>query len=268
MYYKELATEIKVYGTEIAFMKAVINHILSASTRFSCDEDPDDEYDSTEKGSDYVPSFIIKIDGRPLIKLVRGANLSTGCLHFTGYVYTSSSELTSGSGEINFKVTNAQSIAGVSDVLYRHFFTNILINDNIVNLCFMGGGDNGGYRVSNVWVTEFASSNKVYRSNVINNSYWNTPYDKYLVVTNDGTTKRTFKDYASEVTGIFASRFSFASQPGKIDYIKSSVCVSGSNKVFDITSVYDCTGITIGSTVSLKDGAYLAVGPNSLIKVS
>ena len=64
-----------------------------------------------------------------------------------------------------------------------------------------------------------------------------------------------------------SSIFDYAALPGYIDYIRESGYVSGGTKIFTSTDIFDCSTVELGSTITLSDGNYMAIGPHSLIKV-
>lgn len=61
--------------------------------------------------------------------------------------------------------------------------------------------------------------------------------------------------------------FSYASNPGYIDYISKSSFISGGIKSYETPYIYNCSTVTLGSTCALNDGNYFALGANFLVKL-
>lgn len=257
-----------VYGAIISsndvekeFFKAVKSYLLSLDDRITCAEDPDDEFDYATKGNDHIATLNFKISGVQIFKLCRTAALRNN----------SDQELPA---KFDFAVNAAEGIPvvdtalkvapGVYDIAQsvvanRQIKISHIINDNFIFLSFYAGIN--GNTFGNVMYCKSGSDVFIGPKNGIDVDY---------------TRAKTFNmsDYtlydlaAPAYNGTFLSRFSYRAPAGTIDYIKSSIYQNANEKVFENKSIYDCTNVTSGDTVSLKDGAYIAVGTNQLVKVS
>lgn len=77
----------------------------------------------------------------------------------------------------------------------------------------------------------------------------------------------TLYDSVGAVTSTKSSLFSYAALTGYIDYIRESAYVSAGVKSFVTPYIYDCSTVDLGSTVTLNDGNYMAIGAHSLVKL-
>lgn len=245
---------VVVTGTEKDFMTAVIDYITGIDSKITCSSNIETEYDSSDLT--HVPTFNFSIDGKLAFTITRMYALNTNTRDFIvsckndsftlGIGGSSRSYTTNGKRTVNFSYIN---------------------NDNFVLLTMHSIFEN--YNVSGYYFSI------IYAKNLVK-SYYST-----LAVSVAGQTisksvifnisSRTFTEISDGpvISGVFLSRFSYKAQPGKIDYIKDSIYAANSSKAFDLTSIYDCTELqSVGNVVSLEDGAYLAVGPHQLVKVS
>ncbi len=250
-----------VTGTEKEFISGLIDYLHNIDSRIVCSSDVDTEFSTSDLT--HVPTFNFSIDGSFSFTLKRSkivnsvsteAPLSDSA---SGYIATFGSLTIN----ITFAVTtayawdyNATRGYFISDFVNSNFilllintternWQNVRLNNNM-SIVYCKSGTNSFYAINN-------SINSLVKSNVFNIS------------------DRTFYDISDELNayGTFLTRFDYLSQPGKIDYIRSSVYLSGDQKKFDITCIYDCTEVPVCSTVSLSDGPYYAVGPHQLVKV-
>ena len=74
-------------------------------------------------------------------------------------------------------------------------------------------------------------------------------------------------DSTGSVVATKSSLFTYAALAGYIDYITESGYVSAGTKIFSTPYIYDCSTVDFGSTVTLSDGNYMAVGVHSLVKL-
>ena len=65
----------------------------------------------------------------------------------------------------------------------------------------------------------------------------------------------------------FIPIIAYAALAGYIDYVTESGYVSAGTKVFSTPYIYDCSTVDFGSTITLSDGNYMAVGTHSLVKL-
>lgn len=77
----------------------------------------------------------------------------------------------------------------------------------------------------------------------------------------------TITDSTGATSSSKSSMFTYAALAGYIDYIRESSYVSGGVKVFSSADIYDCSTVTLGSTITLNDGNYMAIGAHSLVKL-
>ncbi len=252
-------TEIVSTGTEKEFMTSVINAITGLSTAITCTGSVD-QYDGE---SSTVPEFIFAFNGKNMLKIKRGAAIGTATKYLNISIFVDSNIIANNNSYI-YNYTS--SIASASNE--RKAIISWLVSDDFILLVLTGGYGDFGYYTnlglinakngSNVYGGGYdRSSNGMFSRNQIFNIY-----------KNPGNTDYILRAFDSGVTGTFATRFGFKSKPGQIDYVKSAAYVNSGVKVFDIPYVCDCTAVTLGDTVSLKDGSYLAVGPNQLVRVS
>ena len=148
------------------------------------------------------------------------------------------------------------------------------------NYSYVGDGKNpesnatrtyivSSYISDNVKIIWFAQSNaSTYSDSVLTlmilNDNTNLYYGGYL-----GAIPESSTIYDSTGTSVYTKTtlFSYAASAGYIDYIKESGYVSGGVKAFSVPNIYDCSTVSFGSTVTLNDGNYMAIGANSLVKL-
>ena len=258
---------VDVIGTEIDFYKALKSYITGLDTRITCNTDVDEEFDRSEVGDDHIATLSFKINNVSAFKLYRGDVLytnndwkSTAYIVFgmdvgSGFNFGTKSMLFKTTGLINDGVKPLETVG-------RGLFISSIINEDFIFIRFCT--IKNGYSDSNTSsvLYSFSNNSTFISSSVSSLSAWDkancfdihnyTLYDRSLIVP----------------YGTFLSRFNYAAPAGEIDYIKSSIYQNSNEKRFENTSLFDCTTVTAGSTVSLNDGAYLAVGPHQLVKVS
>lgn len=74
-------------------------------------------------------------------------------------------------------------------------------------------------------------------------------------------------DSTGSVVATKSSLFTYAALAGYIDYITESGYISSGTKIFSTPYIYDCSTVDFGSTITLSDGNYMAVGVHSLVKL-
>lgn len=240
-------------GTEKDFMAAVINYITGIDSKITCSSNVETEYDSSDLT--HIPTFNFSIDGELAFTITRGYALNTNVREFIMSCKNDSYTCSIG-GSVRSYTKNGKRTVNFS----------YINNDNFVLLTIHGIFEN--YNISGDYFSIVYAKNsaKSYYSTL--STYGSSSLAKSVIF---NISSRTFTEIGDghAISGVFLSRFSYKAQPGKIDYIKDSIYVVGGSKVFDLTSIYDCTELqSVGDVVSLEDGAYLAVGPHQLVKVS
>lgn len=251
----KFAETIESTGNEVDFMKNVIAYITGINNAITCEDDPDDEYDVETVGTDHVPTFRFSFNGKHILTIKRGNILSEG----------------------------------ISSMYFTFINNGNIISDNNNTIIFMHSGKAWSYNTLRQFKMSYIEAPGLYIINAVsyntahsfvvlfaeagNSSYSSYKYESinqsmYTISNIFNISQCVLYDNSNPVQGSFLSRFVYKTQPGKVDYIKSSIYVNDNVKQFDITSIYDCTEVSPGSAVSLEDGAYLAVGPHQLVKVS
>lgn len=245
-------------GTEKEFAASLINYITALSDKITCSTNLDTEYNSSDLT--HVPVITFSIDGALTITLTRAYRDGNDNPHEAA-LSNNSNGFIAACGNISSKVycISQDSVAYTASIERKFAISSIIDND----LIFLSINGRAYYYATfnntNLNVIYIKESSTVYTS-----VYTGVTFAKANIF--DFST-RTFKDNTSEVTGTFLSRFAYGCPPGQIDYIKSSVYQNNNSKVFELTSLCDCTTVTTGDTVSLKDGAYLAIGEHQLLKI-
>ena len=230
-------------GTEKEFMSDFIDYLTSLDSKITCSSNVNTEFSDSDLT--HIPTFNFSINNKLAFTLTRAEALNTN---------TNTYNLSCDS--INVDIA-WQTSAAYTDSQDRGFYVSYLINDNFVLLSINSSHKNWQNRVDQI------NNNIIYAGSSGTSAYWSaiTNLDYNTRTNIYSISERTFYEINGNNDGVFTSRFSYACPPGEIDYVNSGV------KKFDITSIYDCTTVTLGDTVSLKDGAYLAVGTHQLVKV-
>ncbi len=243
-------------GNEADFMKDVIAYITGINSAIACLDDPDDEYDVETVGTSHIPTFRFSFNNKHVMTIKRPVDLSSSSEHMI----------------INF--IKGEEIVGYNNISYtgsakkwdtdinRKFSMSYIESSGFYILDFVGIFSYGS--TSHFGIVFVESGNNSYGSykagNISSSNY------KIPIVFN--ISEYVYTGIDSEISGTSLSRFTYKAQPGKVDYIKSSIYANEGVKQFEIFQLYDSTEVSPGSTVSLEDGAYLAVGPHQLVKVS
>lgn len=249
-------TEVIAYNsTEAELMKAVISYITGLDNRITCSEDPDYEYNREDRGDAYIPTFNFYIGSKLIFTISRDVNLRNPAGGFGIYVKTSSQTLSSKYvGDIN-----GSKYYNVKD--NRAFRIAYIISDNFILIDFH---------------QNFSSGNSIPGIAIIYTISDTIDYVAYKIIDSASSYNRSgifnisgilFYNFSNASSGTFVSRFSYKSVPGKIDYVKNCVYATAGQKQFNIMALYDCTEVTAGDTLSLDDGAYIAVGTNQIVKI-
>lgn len=247
--YKEA---VSVTGTEKEFVTALISAITGLSSSITCSGSPD-QYDSSD--TSIKPTFIFSVNDKQVLKLERQATLANNTYGFVGYVNT-----VNGAWALYDDLCFVSNAAASYSTTRKLNLSWIVVN-NFVLLTVHNGLERYGWHTVRFVYAKDGDKHYTSGSKENNNESKTTVYNiSALDLIEIGSNPISH--------GTFTSRFSFTSKPGTIDYVKSSVYVVSSQKQFDISSICDCTTVSVGDTVSLKDGAYLAVGTHQLVKVS
>lgn len=242
--------EIISSGNEKSFYSNVIAYITGLSDDITCSGSID-QFDSSDLT--IKPTFVFSINEKEFLTIQRIAalNSNTNGMNVTfkvGSALTATYNIITGSD------------AAASTSQMRHIFVSHIISGSFL-LMYIDQGN-----------VQYGAWNSVYFVYIgsLDNSYGycSTPERRQAKNSIFNISALNFYNFNGGTGGAFVSRFNYTSKPGTIDYIKSSIYCSSSERSFETTSIYDCTTVNIGDTVSLNDGAYLAVGTNQLVKVS
>ena len=243
-----------VNGTEKQFISGLIDYLTGLSPKITCSSNVDTEFPDSDLT--HVPEFNFSIDNSLTFSLRRGSTSGDAPLSTNTSKYKATCGTTS--IDIDFCGNSSQSYTAT---VPRFYLISNIVGPNFVYISInttQRGGDNQPLN-NNLSIAYCSDSTKHYALNIdINRRTKTTMFDM---------SDRTFKEVSGSAYGTFLSRFSYACPPGYIDYIKSSIYQYSNTKSFESTSIYDCSTVAIGDTVSLKDGPYLAVGTNQLVKV-
>lgn len=253
---------IEINDVEKEFWKALKSYILSLDSRITCAEDPDDEFDYSTKGNDHIATMNFKINNTQIFKIHRTSALRDSNNQELPAKISLATNANVGIPELNTDLKVAPGIYDQpqSTVITRKIMISHIINDNFIHLAFNTMGLNGR-SYGNINYSK--SGNDVFIGNKNDDG---ETYSRNIAFNLTGYTLYNLANPA--YAGTFLSRFSYAAPQGNIDYIKSSIYQNNGEKVFENKAIYDCTTVIAGDTVSLKDGAYIAVGTNQLVKVS
>lgn len=258
--------KIHAYGDEKAFYTALINFVRNLDSRIECDDDVDTEFDPTDLT--HVPEFDFTFNEKPFLKIFRPEALNTAVngVSFTYYVdnkVSCTTEYPQQDG-LPFCEENVWNEKAYNTVANRSIHIDYIISTDFIHLSFAGtiatspSYDATGYNITGVYTkygsNHYGAARKGGLTHTKSNIY--------------NTSALTFYNFDTDVNGIFQTRFSYAEKPGKIDYIKSSIYCTSGTKQFDLVSIYDCTEVTPGDSISLNDGVYTAIGPHQIVKSS
>lgn len=250
----KFAETVESTGNEVDFMKDVIAYITGINNAITCEDDPDDEYDVETVGTDHIPTFRFLFNNEHILTIRRSDKLSDGASYMY-FTFISNGNIISDNNIVGFMYSGkAWSYNTLRQFKMSYIEAPGLYIINAVS-----------YSISNSFVVLFAEAGN---SNYGSYKYEGINSSSYTISNIFNISQCVLYDNSNPVQGSFLSRFAYKAQPGKVDYIKSSIYANNNIKQFDLTSIYDCTEVSPGSAVSIKDGAYLAVGPHQLVKVS
>lgn len=250
-------TYISSYSNEKTFMAKLIEYLENLSSDIVCTSDPDDEYPND---TSHTPTFNFKIKNRNAFSLSRGATLASGSINLVFNAIAKAGESANSQSMIfSDKIGWDQPYA--DSVVSRGLRVSHIVNDDFILLSFLAKNDSVS-PLNNSAIFFFESNSSIFASS-------RKGVGSYSQANCFNISSLEFYDLDSTyANGTFISRFAHAAPAGSIDYIKSSIYQNNSQKVFENKAVYDCSTVNVASTVSLKDGAYVAVGPHQLVKVS
>lgn len=266
---------IQATGQEKEMYRVIKNYILGLDSRITCDNDPDDEFDVTKWGTladgyAHIPKLEFSINGTHIFTILRERSLceSDGSHRGARYVdckMDAISSIPDNYANIVFRPDGEGGGAWSvdwSENFARGVIISHIVNDSIIYIGISSLNADQGVRNSYNWSMWY---NLSYNVLFLNSAKQQSGYNKTRFY---NLSDRTLYRTTDIVSGTFLSRFTYAAPPGSIDYIKSSIYMSSNEKVFENRAIYDSTTVTIGDTVSLKDGAYVAIGTHQLVKVS
>ena len=252
-------TTIASAGTEIDFVKQIIAYITGLNPKITCLDDPDDEYNISVVGNDYFPAFRFCFNNNHLLTITRQAKISEVSNGFIAHYFLNDVEVSVGAYSMYFNYQ--RNGYRYDQAATRHYMIAHISSENFILLA-----------IDSLYVSwsERIGCNTVYAGS------GDTEYMAYFQMTNDSHWQKsnlfniaglTFYQIGSQINGTFISRFQYKSMPGYIDYVKNCVYGTSGNAQFNINSIYDCTERAVGDTVSLDDGAYIAVGAHQVVKI-
>lgn len=249
--------EINYYGTEKEFWAKAIEEITALSPEITCIGSVD-QYDGEPTT---IPEFVFAFHGKEMLKLKRRVAINAGTGRFDTTVFVNDYNV----------FLNQEMIIG-SDwsptvIGARSLKISWLIAHNIIIFSMAAGIGSWGLR--NLGLVSIKNGDAIYGDG------WWANYDTIYPRTSifniyqhpSSTTPYTFRDFNSNMIGSFTSRFQYKADAGLIDYARGAIYTNNGNRVFDVSCIYDCSEVTIGDSISLSSGSYLAIGPHQLVKV-
>ena len=256
-------TYVNAIGVEKAFYAALKTYITGLDTRITCANDPDTEFDISTKGDDYVPKLEFSINNSHAFTIYRNNPLGTNTAGFNVKMDISASipENT----KFLYQSPTMTSPRPYTESIERGTYISHIIDDNFIYISFIQAIFSE-YVPDEVFIMVHSFSSD---STFVTSAAGEKRYVRYTKPEIFNISGYTFYDKAGVLApGTFLSRFTYAAPAGQIDYIKSCIYQSSGEKVFENRAIYDSTTVTVGDTVSLKDGSYVAVGAHQLVKVS
>lgn len=247
---------------EKEFMRALVNRITSIDDRITCPDDPDHEYDVETVGSSHVPTFRIYADSVHFFTISRYQALTARCDSLVCQAI------------VNGSIASSQVILWGANSTYDTVATRMMtlayiVTDDFYLLNLHGVVTRNYYQIVDSILVK--SHDHWYGANQFGAN--SLQYTQYVPAVIFNLSNVYFHGEDNSAVGKFCSRFAYKSMPGYIDYVKNSVYLADNNgvltnKVFDLTPLYDCSEVTAGSTLALEDGRYMAVGTHQLVKVA
>jgi hypothetical protein len=247
---------------EKEFMRALINRILSIDAALTCPDDVDDEYDVETVTTSHTPTFRIYANGTHFYTIQRGATLANNASTITALAIVNGNVYRS--VELNWGGTWAYTATATRIITLAYIAT-----EGFYLLNLHGTPSWGEYPICDSILVE--SHDTTYGTNQFGaRALKSTQYIPSVIF---NISALPFYGANDSAVGKFVSRFAYKSPAGYLDYVKSSVYAYDNNgvlsdKLFDLTPLYDCSEVTAGSTLALDDGQYIAVGTNQLVKVA
>lgn len=256
---------ISITGIEKDFMSALISALTGISPAVTCTGDIS-QYDGA---TSVKPEFVININGKPTITLTRTSVLSANG-SFNIKVDVGGNSVIA-SRQIKFWSGNLGSNTSGARGAYVSWIASA--NGNVIFICIReyvaSTGFTGNHVISTFKINDNVYGDGFYRNKnngaISKSDMFNlSEYDNGVSIV-----PYVYRNYDNaNDNGSFVSRFQYTAKPGMIDYVKSSIYVDNGTKKLECPSLFDCSNVNTGDTVSLKDGAYLAVGTHQLVKVS
>lgn len=256
---------ISITGIEKDFMSALISTLTGISSAVTCTGDIS-QYDGA---TSVKPEFVININGKPTITLTRTAALSSnGTFNIKvdvgGNSIIASSQIKFWSGTFgpNSSTARGAYISWIASTNGNVIFINI--REYIATSRYTGN-----WAISTFKINDNVYGDGFYLSKIDNPISKDELFDLSKYPSGNTYSPYLYRNYDNaNDSGSFTSRFQYATKPGIIDYVKSSIYTNSGEKKLECSSLFDCSTVNPGDTVSLKDGAYLAVGTHQLVKVS
>lgn len=256
---------------ERAFLTAIYTHIMGAWGGISCSvKNGEDAIISPATASDFLwsqntISYIeFGLDGNSSIrftshprnaadKRTREYNVSF-IVNGATIIDRGGTEVTDGRGGLIFCGTSSWVGDGLSPETAgtrKYIFSEYLSDD--VKILWLTSKDGSTYKDSLVTIVMLKDTSGNWHYGGTNNGFNPETSDIY--------------DSTGSTVATKSSLFTYAALAGYIDYIVESGYVSSGTKVFSTPYIYDCSTVDFGSTITLSDGNYMAVGAHSLVKL-
>jgi hypothetical protein len=243
----KFAEEVYSTGNEKSFITSVVTYLTNLDSRITCISDIDAEFDETDLS--HIPIIKFYIDDKIYLTLTRVNALSNQTYQY--YVDCKGVRAT-----VSWGTSYQRWVA-----TRRHYAISSIINDNFILLSINGYYSNGYPSNDNFNIVYTKQSS---------GSYYSTATNITFGLTNIfDISSRTFylNVFGGGAYGTFTSRFPYKANAGYIDYTNGGIYVSNTQKQFTLNCIRDCTEVTVGTSVALRDGTYYAIGPHQLVKV-
>lgn len=241
-----ITKNIRIYGTELQFVKAFIDELTSADSRIICETtDIDEQYQNDSE----KPVIIFNINNCYRLKFTRFATASNGASRFTVGV------IINGNSGANVDLYFHDRYSYEQTVLAeRGFSFKILSDDNYIDIRFAS--------IKQSLPTYTVNTASVH-SEGFNAAAYSTNTNTLALQSNFVRTDTT--ENGSIYT--IADRLSHSRKNESIEVIKSKVLLKQNTAEYDLNNLFDCSAVTKDSVLTIDGANYYSLDEHTLVGI-
>ncbi|MDD6488553.1 MAG: hypothetical protein PUG48_01890 [Clostridia bacterium] len=237
-------TIISLSSDEKTFVKTFIEQLTAADSKITCDTDIDEQFSDTKN----TPEFTVNFGTNCKIIFTRNGVLSTAAANYKIVVKINDTQY----GNV-FSIGYSQTALAQTAVAVRVWKFIVAANESSVYIA-LGSYSNtmpNSASLSFISIAEsgFSAATVTTNAAAVSSNFYGT---------NTGNIGNTYN---------FANRLLYNADDGKTEIIKNKALLNDTNKVMEISGLYDCSNMPVYTYVEIDGSKYFTLSANTLMPV-